>query len=148
MTKHSKCFAQNKEHLLNLGLKEALLEKLDAELLSLMVSYAMDHASNANIAQNLISLASMEIRYKKGAIFLASNGIATVQQLKNISAEEIIKICELYKYSNDLDLASKAVLRALILEQQERLYNQTRGVKGEYFILRDEIEARDERFGG
>jgi len=122
------------DYLISLGMKEALIAKLDDEQLENILSYAMEHSKSENLLSSLINLASMESRDKKGAAFLACNDLATISQLKNMRAEQIEVVIDDLYHHNDHQIAIKAVKQNIILNQQEKLYYESGGVNGEYFV--------------
>ncbi|MDF3048005.1 MAG: hypothetical protein K0R73_1123 [Candidatus Midichloriaceae bacterium] len=116
------------------GMKEALLAKLGNKELKMLVSYAMDNTSVPSLAKSLVSLASMEIQGKEGAISLASHDLATPAQLKELSARQIVELASDYEMHHDERLIVKNIKEMLIIQQQEKLFTKTDGAKGEYFI--------------
>ena len=123
----------HKKTLVDFGMKEALVEKLDDAQAKDIVAFAMDNPKGENLLQMLIQLASMEIRNKRGAAYLACHGIANTIQLKNLNGEQIEQIVDDYQSSADDKLAIKAVKDAIVANQQEKLYMQTDGMKGEFY---------------
>ncbi len=142
MSKKEKILDTN--YLISLGMKEALIAKLDDEQIENILSYAMEHSKSENLLNSLIKLASMESRDKKGAAFLACNDIATISQLKNMRAEQIEVVIDDLYHHNDHQIAIKAVKQYIILNQQEKLYYESGGVNGEYFV--DPKSPGDEDF--
>jgi hypothetical protein len=107
--------------LLSLGLKPALIEKLDDEQKTNIVNFSMQYASNSSLNQMVLSLASMEVRGKKGAAFLAANGIASIMQLKELTAEQIAVVESDYHYHEDAGVCSSMVRSFIVENQQEKL---------------------------
>lgn len=138
---------ESKKYLQELGLKELLLDKLNKLQLDHLASYAMDHAEQSNLTQNLIQLAAMESRGKTGAIELAEKGIASVSQLKNLSIEDIKLVSEIYELSRDEDLARKEVMQMIVLAQQEKIFSHSSGKKGEFYADPNELES-NKSYGG
>jgi len=110
-----------KEQLIKLGLKEVLLNKLKNNQLQELVSFFMNHSKASNLQQMLIQLASMEVNGKEGAIFLASHGIASTVQLKNLSIPQVELIVGDYKFNQNEALAIKMVKSLIIENQQSKL---------------------------
>lgn len=121
-------------YLVNLGMKQALVDKLDDEQIEHLLSFAMDNSESETLLQSLIKLASMEIRDKQGAAFLAANGLATIAQLKNLRPEQIEMVIDDLYHHNDHKIAIKSIKQYIILNQQEKLYYESGGVNGEYFV--------------
>ena len=124
----------NKKFLLNLGVKPKLLDNIGDKLTKTLCSYAMDHVKVNNIAQLLTQLAFMELGGKHGAAMLAAEEIATVEQLKSLTKEQIEQVIADYELSHDSQIAQKLVKKMVIINQQEKLYNHSGGLKGEYYI--------------
>jgi hypothetical protein len=124
----------DKELLLKIGVKDALLDKLDSKVIKDLAIYAIDHYSNENLLNSIIQIASMEVRGKVGAAYLIAHSLATIVQLKNIVAETINEIYEDHKFHNDDAITIKLVKEALVMSQQEKLYTKTDGYKGEFFV--------------
>lgn len=122
------------EILVNLGIKQALLDKLEPHSREMLAAYAMDNTSFPKLLQSLIQLASMELQGKKGAIMLAYNGLANCTQLKNISSKQIEELCADYDFHQDKALIIKNIKTMLVFSQQEKMFHKTMGVKGEFFI--------------
>ena len=111
----------NVEYLENVGLKAALLAKLNEEQKQKLVSFSMDNIKTPNHDQLLIKLASMEVRNKPGAAFIASLGIANPIQLKELSPAQILEVIDEYNYHGDVEVASEFVNRLIIENQQEKI---------------------------
>lgn len=126
-----------KKFLIGLGVKEKLLEKLNENIVNHLVSFAMDHATMQDIAKKITQLAFMELNGKKNAVTLASIGIATIDQLKALNDEQISEILVIYEMNKDVKIAIKNVKKALVSQQQEKLYFESGGLKGEYFLDSD-----------
>ena len=94
----------------------------------------MEHTKSENLLNSLVQLASMEANNKKGAAYLASNNIATISQLKNLRSEQIETVIDDLYHHNDYKIAIKAIKQYIILNQQEKLYYESGGVNGEYFV--------------
>jgi hypothetical protein len=123
--------------LLELGVKEKLLSKLKDSLISQLASYAMDHVKAPNIAQLVTLIAFMELNGKKGAAELAAEGIVTPEQLKSLEAHQISQILGDFYINHDINIAIKNVRKYVIANQQEKLYLQSGGLKGEYHLYKD-----------
>ncbi|KIE05469.1 hypothetical protein NF27_DP00130 [Candidatus Jidaibacter acanthamoeba] len=106
--------------LVEYGLKEALIIKLKDEQIKDIIAFSMDNIKASNLVQMLIQLASMEVNGKYGAAFLASEGVASTMQLKNLSAEQIDEVVWDYKTHQDKALAIKAVKERIIEGQQDK----------------------------
>lgn len=132
----------SKQYLIGLGLKELLLDKLTAEQLDDLASYAMEVSQQPNLQQNLIQLAAMESRGKVGAIKLVEKQIVSISQLKNLSNEDVKHVIEVFETSGDEDVAQKEALELIVVGQQEKLFNFTGGAKGEFYVNRDEEKPK------
>ena len=127
--------------LIKAGMKGPLLDKLEAGQLRWLICYAMDNIKMPNLLTSLVTLASMELQNKKGAIYLAAHDMATPLQLKNLSAHNIKTLVSDYEFHQDEKLIIKNIKEMLIVQQQEKLFTKTDGVKGEYFM--DQRAAED-----
>jgi hypothetical protein len=134
----------DKNYLISLGMKEALVDKLNNKNIEGLLIFAMEHSKASNLLQMLIQLASMEMSNKSGAIRLAANGVATPVQLKNLTAEQVQTAVDDYDFHEDRIITLKSIKKMLIFNQQEKLYTHTDGVKGEYFI--DPVDKDEEDF--
>ncbi len=130
--------------LIKQGFKQALVDKLTEKQVEGLLEYAMEHIKMPNLGQILIQLASMELHNKKGAILLAVDGIASAIQIKNLSVEQVKSIVDDYAFHEDKKITTKNVKKMLVLNQQEKLYTHTDGIKGEFFI--DPKDAEDEDY--
>lgn len=124
----------DKSHLLKLGLKAPLLDKLDTSQITNLLEFSMENSKEADLQRQLLQLASMETSNKKGATYLAIHEIATIQQLKNLTADQIETVIADLNFSQDSKLAVKAVKKYIVLNQQEKMYFESGGVKGEYYV--------------
>lgn len=124
----------DKNYLIELGMKEVLVNKLNDEQIENILSFAMEHQKSENLLNSLIQLASMESNNKKGASFLAVNNIATISQLKNLRPDQIETVIDDLYHHNDHKLAIKSIKQYIIINQQEKLYYESGGVNGEYFV--------------
>jgi len=134
----------NRDFLVKSGMKEQLVVKLDNSQVKCLVAFAMDNIKAPNLLQMLIQLASMEIRDKPGAASLAMHSIATVVQLKNLTGEQIAELDNEFRYSGDEIISRRHVKAMLIAGQQEKLYFKSGGIKGEYHLYHDDVEANEE----
>ena len=121
--------------LLKLGMKELLLAKLNNEQKKHLIAYAMDQHGNKDVIRNLILLASMELSGKAGAILLAVENTATISQLKILDKSKIAQLAHEYSHHKDPTTIIKMIKEFIISEQQEKLYNKTRGIKGESSVF-------------
>ena len=103
------------------GIKVGIVDKLNDEQVMNIVSFALDHITISDLSRLIVLLASMELSKKPGSAFLASNGIATPEQLKNLSEEQVYNIAEDYRASKDEKEASRAVRDAIISGQQRQI---------------------------
>jgi hypothetical protein len=118
------------KQLLNLGLKEALVGKMDERQVQLAISYAMDHAQEKNMVQQLIQIISLDLRDKKGALLLASLGVANNLQLKNLHSNQVKGITEEWEAFQD-EAQCRTLVREMIVENQQKLlFQKTDGAKG------------------
>jgi recombinational DNA repair protein RecR len=138
------------EILVNLGIKQALIDKLEPNSREMLAAYAMDNTASPTLLQSLIQLASMELQGKRGAIMLAYNGLANCTQIKNINSAQISELCADYDFHQDKAVIIKSIKKMLVISQQEKMFHKTMGVKGEFFVdpsdsedLED-IEERDQ----
>ncbi len=129
--------------LLKMGMKQALLDKLDKVQIEGLLSFAMDHMKASNLGQMLIQLASMELNKKSGSIMLAASGLATPIQLKNLSYEQVKMVHDDYTFHEDAKITIKTIKKLLVLNQQEKLYTHTDGIKGEFFVDPKDVEDED-----
>jgi hypothetical protein len=130
--------------LLKIGMKQALLDKLNKVQIEGLLSFAMDHMKAPNLSLMVVQLASMELNKKSGSIMLAANGLATPIQLKNLTHEQVKMIHDDYTFHEDSKIAVKTIKKMLVFNQQEKLYTHTDGIKGEFFI--DPKDAEDEDY--
>lgn len=133
----------DKNFLIERGMKEALFNKLTDKQIEGLLAFSMDHMRATNLSLMLIQLASMELGNKKGAIMLAVDGVITPIQLKNLSAEQVKIVVEDYALHEDPKIAIKTIKKMLVLSQQEKMYNHTDGIKGEYFVDPKDFEDED-----
>lgn len=119
-------------YMVGLGIKKELINRLDGNEKQYLGAFTMDHATSFQLAKMATQLILMELRDKPGALQLASLGLATSMQLKNLSATQINAALDNFKLHNDLTVASDFVRRMLITDQQNKLYEKTGGVKGDY----------------
>lgn len=138
--------ADSREFLMRHGMKEKLIMKLDEPQINDLIAFAMDHINVSNLDNLLIQLASMEVRGKAGAIKLAANGIGTVIQLKNLNPDQIKQLVDELEAEKDIALVSREIKRMLIESQQEKLYFRTDGVKGEYYLTRNDHLHRNKDY--
>lgn len=130
--------------LLKIGLKKALLDKLNDVQTKSLIAFAMDHIKTPNLLRMLTQIISMEIGNKQGAILLAMHNIVTATQLKNLTVKQVHSVLEEYTLHHDPAIAIKLAKEMLVLNQQEKLYTMTDGNKGEYYIYKDEQNIEDE----
>lgn len=110
-----------RELLLEHGIKQLLLDKLNDTQINDIAAFALDHIQSSNLQHMIIQLASMEVRNRHGSAFLASNGVATIEQLKSLSIEQISLIADEYRSDKDYTNAIRSVRDAIIEAQQEQL---------------------------
>lgn len=132
------------EILVHVGLKQALIDKLEPHAREMLAAYAMDNTSSPKLLQSLIQLASMELQGKRGAIMLAYNGLANYTQLKNINAKQISELCADYDFHQDKAVIIKNIKTMLVFSQQEKMFHKTMGVKGEFFVDPSDSEDLDD----
>lgn len=119
-----------REYLVELGMKDKLLDYLTENQISQLAEYGLDHHNHPDLLKILISLASLERRGRVGTIELVASGIITPLQAKNLSKEQIIEILELYHTAeNDDDFNARnarALATAHIVEnQQNKVFKET-----------------------
>lgn len=124
----------DRDSLIQLGMKQALVDKLDVKVIQNLLAFYMDHHKSSNVLQTLIKLASMELNNKQGASILALHGIATTEQMKELTAPQIKKINDDYAYSEDEKICIKMVKEMLVANQQEKMFLKSNGLKGELYI--------------
>ena len=124
----------NKELLLKLGMKEALLDKLDSSIIENLAIYVLDNHKQDKLLNSAIQIASLEVQGKHGAAYLVANELATISQIKNIQKELVLEFAEDHKFHGDDAITIKGIKELLIMSQQETLYTKTNGYKGEFFI--------------
>lgn len=100
--------------LLDMGFKPTLLSKLTDEQLKFAHIYMEKHKNADNMYSKLVSLIAMESRNKPGVLFLAANNLATFTQLRNLHAEHIARIIELYSLYQDTQQVQHEVNHVLI----------------------------------
>ncbi len=100
--------------LIQAGMKDALLDKLDVGQIRWLICYAMDNLKMPNLLNSLVTLASMELQNKKGAIYLAAHDLATPLQLKNLSAQHINILVSDYEFHQDEKLIIKNIKEMLM----------------------------------
>lgn len=122
------------EVLVELGMKEALIAKLHKDAIENIALYAIDNHKQPKLLNSLIQLASMELQGKTGAAYLAGQDLATPLQLKSLSSKTIKTLADDHMYHQDAALIIKMLKQAIIMEQQEKLFTKTDGLKGEYYI--------------
>jgi hypothetical protein len=136
--------SDNRKFLLDKGLKDKLLDKLSPGVLKNLVAFAMDNIKAPELQKLLIKLASMEINGKAGASALAVEKVANIEQIKNLEVEQISELNALYEGHEDLLSLKKLAMKMLINNQQERLYYGSGGNKGEYYLMRDDVDDGEE----
>lgn len=85
-----------KQYLLELGMKDKLLGYLTQEQLIKLAEFAMDHLNIPNLLQLLICLASLERKGKEGAIELVARDIITTRHAKSLEAAQLQQILDMY----------------------------------------------------
>jgi hypothetical protein len=134
----------NPAFLNQLGMNQKLVTKLDISQIKNLSAFAMDHIKDGDLLQMLIQLASLEMREKKGAIVLAANSIATIIQLKSLTPAQVLKLMEIYELDRNEAITRRHLKKMLIENQQEKLYFKSGGVKGEYYLYRNEKDQDEE----
>ncbi len=111
------------KYLADIGLNTLLLDNLTEQQLQELTEYALDHHASATLCQDLVRIASLELKGKAGAIFLIKNDLATIAQAKNLEAEQIKAIIEFVEESdttlNDTLYATKKLVRDYIIYNQQ-----------------------------
>ena len=121
----------NVNSLLDVGIKKELLSKLDKSTIGDLLSYLINNFKVVNLLQALLTIASLEMRGKKGAAYLAAHNLASLQQLKNLSAKDIQELKEEHLFNQDAHIVAKRIKELLIAKQQERIFIMTNGLRGE-----------------
>lgn len=130
-------------YLIKLGMKQALIDKLSAAQVQGLLEFTMDHMKAPNLLQTLIQLASMELHHKEGAIMLAVDGIASAIQLKNLTIDQVKSLVDDHAFHEDKKITTRNLKKMLVLNQQEKLYTHTDGIKGEFFVDPKDVEDED-----
>lgn len=120
----------HKEYLLELGMKEKLIDYLNEKQIARLAEYGLDHHDDPNLLKTLISLASLERKGKKGAIAIVSEGIITPLQAKNLDKDQIMEILELYNSDENhtafnLKNARTLAKHFIVSNQQEKVHQET-----------------------
>lgn len=120
----------HKEYLLDLGMKEKLIDYLNEEQIAKLAEYGLDYHDNPNLLKTLISLASLERHGKIGAIQIVYEGIITPLQAKNLEKEQIVEILNLYNSDENhtafnLKNARTLAKHFIISNQQEKVHQET-----------------------
>lgn len=124
----------DRSRLLELGLKDALLGKLSDRQIEDLLDFSLENSKDKDLPKILLQLASMEASNKKGAAYLALNDVATVAQLKNLTADQVEIVTADLKFHQDAKMAVKAVKKFVVLNQQEKMYFESGGLRGEYYV--------------
>lgn len=124
----------DKNTLVQLGMKQALVDKLGDKVIQNLLAIYMDNHKKPELLHTLIKLASMELNNKQGASILAVLGIATTEQMKELKAEQIKQVVEDYQYHEDEKICIKMVKEMLIANQQEKMFLKSDGLKGELYV--------------
>ncbi|RZI47565.1 hypothetical protein EDM53_01295 [Rickettsiales endosymbiont of Peranema trichophorum] len=112
---------QAKDVLMTYGVKEDVVEQLNGEQIHQLIAFCIDWVNEPRRNQWVSELALMELSGKGGAAFLASTGIASVVQLRNLTCEQIVDILEEYDVYQDEGLAMQKVRDSIISNQQMKL---------------------------
>jgi hypothetical protein len=116
---------QNITLLTELGVQEALINKLDASNIERLCAYVklatVDHAT---LLKLLVSVISVEMQGKPGAIFLFTEGVATLSQLKNLNPAAVKEVVEDYETNQDFILAVRHTKHRLLQQQEENMLNR------------------------
>lgn len=121
----------NINSLLDVGIKKELLSKLDKSTIGDLLSYLINNFKVVNLLQALLTIASLEMRGKKGAAYLAAHNLASLQQLRSLSAKDIQELKEEHLFNQDALIVAKRIKELLIAKQQERIFIMTNGLRGE-----------------
>lgn len=118
--------------LIDIGVKDTLLAKLDSKVITLLAGYAeRSPLPQGEILKMVVSLASLELQGKTGAALLGTEGVATLQQLKNIELKDLAEIAIEYELYQDAHLSAKSIKRSLIMHQQSVMFAKTMGSVGD-----------------
>jgi hypothetical protein len=125
-----------KEFLQEIGINRALIASFNNTDLTMLVAIAMDNAKKGSdeLKKLITTLFAMELKGKKGAIYLVFHHLANISQLRNLKAEEIAYLFEEHSLNKEDSIIKKKVKEFLVVHQQESLYMKSGGVKGEYYI--------------
>jgi len=130
----------NRTYLINIGMKKALVDKLSDKNIQGLLSFSMEHSKASNLLNMVIQLASMELKNKEGSIFLASEGLATPAQLKDLSPEQVVQALDDFHFHEDPKLTIKYIRQMVIVNQQEKLYHHSGGIKGEFYMDQKDVD--------
>lgn len=132
------------EILLKVGVNKLLLDNFKVNEINQLAAIAIAHSKDSNIKNILINVASLELRGKKGAIYLVLHNIANTTQLKNLSKAQILRLVEDHQLHQDVAASTKELKQMLVLSQQEKMYTRSHGLKGEYFIDAKEMDVDED----
>jgi hypothetical protein len=111
-----------KQYLIDLGLKDALLEKLSEYQLESMAEFAINNHNSPHLQKDLIAIASLELNGKEGVIDLIKNNVITSQQAKSLDNKQIREVADTMKNS---DISQNiAINNAATQAKNFILYNQ------------------------
>ncbi len=112
---------KNLQILSRLGVEESLLAKLDDKRISMLTEYVKDSLLEQELLLNtIIEVITFEIAYhKEGSIYLFTDKICSLKQLKILTAENIEDIAYEYQTYHSYIKAKKHVKRIIIAKQEQ-----------------------------
>jgi len=122
-----------KQYLLELGMRDKLLDYLTKEQLIKLAEFAMDNLKIPNLLQLLIGLASLERKGKEGAIELVARDIITTRHAKSLEAGQMQQILDIY-HTPDHDEVEN-LKNARLLARQFIVLNQEHKSENEHLRI-------------
>jgi hypothetical protein len=108
-----------------IGIQDSLLNKLDDRTINMLSTYVKSSALDAeNLLRLVVAVISLELQGKAGAIYLFTEGIATLSQLKNFSIQAIDDISMEYETNHDITLAKKHAKQVMLQQQEDNMMNR------------------------
>ena len=119
---------QEKNILMTYGVKESVVERLNVGQIRELIAFGIDWSNEPRCNQWVSELALMELNGKVGSAFLASNGFASIVQLRNLTGEQIAEIVEEYDTYQDENLVMQHIRDSIISNQQVKFELHTGAV--------------------
>ena len=112
-----------RQYLVELGIREKLLDYLNQDQLTKLAEFAMDNHNSPDLLQLLINLASLERQGKVGAIELVARDIINTRHAKSLQSGQIQQILDMYHIPENDELENlknaRLLARQFILTNQE-----------------------------